>query len=146
MPGKLLAYKEKGYIGLFAGVSAPQYNDPKRSVKDWGKVAKLYANLILAQGAKQIRFDSISGFFSILFPRKKKAPLPATRTAIVHAMENSPWPEFVKDGKVVALFEIYSSDGADLKLYGATKAAVEKAAKKAGFKLEWGSRPAVVEA
>ena len=141
MPGKLLAYKGKNYIGLFARAHMAEYNDPKRSVRDWSDVSKLYAGLILAQGAKQVRFDRVHG---IIF--RKKMLVPATKASIMHAMEDEAWPDFLKGDKVVALFEMYSSDGADLKLYGATKAAVEKAAKKAGLKLEWGSRPAVVEA
>jgi hypothetical protein len=47
---------------------------------------------------------------------------------------------------VARFYEFYKDEGADLKLYGASKASVERAAKKAGFKLEWGSRPAGIDA
>jgi len=136
MPGKLKAYKEKGYIGLLAPVSTMDRNSIKDSIANWRKVLGLYSKLVLAQGAELIWIKK--------FLRSKMTP--ADSASVLFSLVNEPEIFFMGGDKKVAIYELCKDEGADLKLYGATKASVERAAKKAGFKLEWGKRPAGIDA
>jgi hypothetical protein len=138
MSRTLVAYKEKDYIGLLARtqVSGGPYT-MKDGVKNSKEVAAFFSSMILAQGADRVKLQKFVG----------SEVVPVDKAFIEEIMlGKNAFTEYTKSGKTVALFEWYGDDGADLKLYRASKASVEKAAKKAGFKLEWGSRPAGIEA
>lgn len=136
MPGKLKAYKEKGYIGLLAPVSTMDRSSIKDSIANWRKVLGLYSKLVLAQGAELIWIKK--------FLRSKMTP--AGSASVLASLTSEPEIFFMGGDKKVAIYELCKDEGADLKLYGASKASVERAAKKAGFKLEWGKRPAGIDA